>query len=132
MAQETFVALFPSPAEAEAAERDLEAAGIPAASIAVSVPGTIGPPTYATAATAEATAAAPHGASGIFDWFFASDPPIAALNRNPPHIDGSVGAALSFTTDAAAYARVAEILGRHGLVPVPAGREAAGSTEGGG
>jgi hypothetical protein len=122
MPQETYLALFPSAAEAETARRALEAAGIPPDSITVSVREPAGPLTYATAATAEATAAAPHGAAGIFDWFFTSDPPVAAEGDVPLDLGDEGGAVLSLVADAADRDRIAQVLGRYGLAPIAAGQ----------
>jgi hypothetical protein len=121
MAEETYVALFPSAEAAEAARHALEAAGIAPDSITVTVREAAGPLTYATAATAEATAAAPHGAAGIFDWFFTSDPPVAAEGDVPLEIGEETGAVLSLVAEAADRGRIARVLGQWGLVAVPAG-----------
>jgi hypothetical protein len=82
--------------------------------------------TYATAATAEATAAAPHGAAGIFDWFFTSDPPVAAEGDVPLQLGEETGAVLSLVAEPADRDRVAQVLGRWGLVAVPAGEARSG------
>jgi hypothetical protein len=126
MAQETYVALFPSLEQAETARRALEAAGIPADAITVTSRDPAGPLSYAAAATAEATAAAPHGAAGIFDWFFATEPPVAGEGDAPPPIGEDAKAVLSLVAEAEDTPRIRAVLARFDLIPLsgPGGTDA--------
>lgn len=108
MAQEVFVALFDTLAEAEAAQRDLEGAGIRTADINI----------RSQDARAAAPAAERHEGGGFFDWLFGSSAPEADVDRYRTHIESRGGALLSVRADSAEYDRIADILEGHNLTKV--------------
>lgn len=114
MTQQTIVALFRTADEAEAAQRQLEAAGIPSADISLRS----GP--METAATTERTQA-PHGRS-FWTWLFGAEPSEAEIQRYRSHV-AQGGVALSVRCDDRDIDRVSELLEQHDLVAIEEAKE---------
>jgi stress response protein YsnF len=112
MTQQTIVALFRTVDEAEAAQRQLEAAGIPSSDISLRS----GP--METAATTEQ---APHERS-FWAWLFGAEPSAAEVQRYRSHV-AQGGAALSVRVDDRDIDRVSELLEQHDLVAIEEAKE---------
>ncbi len=105
MAREVFVAVFDTIGDAEAAQRDLEAAGIPAADISIR--------SGDSARMAEAAPTPGEKEGSFWDWLFGSD--TEDRRYYGEHLAGG-RAVLSVTAGSAEYDRVADILHGHDLV----------------
>src|SRR6185437_6698077 len=107
VAQETLVALYPRIENAEAAQSDLEALGIPVSDMAVQSRDTM-------SAVGEATPRAQQQQS-FFGWLFGTDVPEADRTSYRKHLDGN-GAILSVRAESSRYDEIATILDRHGPI----------------
>lgn len=120
MTQQTIVALFRTREQAETAQHQLEAAGIPATDIMLRD----GP--VETAAATRSDGAERH--SGFWEWLFGAHPSAADVERYRSHA-AQGGAALSVRAEGRDTDRIAELLEQHDLVAIEGATEYEGASE---
>lgn len=114
MTQQTLVALFHSIKDADAARRQLEAAGIPAADLHIQQG-----PIETAAATRSETA---HQEPSFLQWLFGARPSQDEIERYRSHV-AQGGAALTVRADDRDVERISKLLEQHDLVAIEEARE---------